>query len=476
MGLISAPVSQGHPNLQVFSVFEQLHNRECVRSSQDLDKRTFATILSNASWLTRFTHRNDNHANKLPNGMGSTFAQGETSMPLRTVRSCRALIGLASLVSLFGFMSCSSGDDAGGASEEASAKAAYGPYSRNVIVQYERTRKDGTKQNSTTGVVGEKEIEGKNYWRAQLGDFASGSKSGMEAWMTMPTPDKMTWVGSEFWSTSFLPNPSGGASSNVLLDAPVDVNLSPPVGTPQTVSGSAQVDILGVKIPVTGNATYTLKNDNASVDTAAGPIHGCRHFEFQAASTSTDLLTKLGANSASGQAWYHPNLGFVRAEFEIPGKEKYVFDFFGSSEMGQATSGVNTIQGMRVLRTLETFDLNTYNVRQQFDADKDKHAKMLIEVRFAEEDKAKSEQQPPINIEFGTPTGYYPHELVVSPVSFFHPQDNGKGYKFWIAYVDQAAKNQPTNGIAYHIKATVPDYGSSPVKVTSRIVYHLYTP
>jgi hypothetical protein len=129
---------------------------------------------------------------------------------------------------------------------------------------------------------------------------------------------------------------------------------------------------------------------------------------------------------------------------------------------------------MRVLRTLESFDLSTYDVRGQFDADKDKHAKMLVEVRFMEDEKAKTADRPPIETDIGTVFGVYPHELIASPVSFFHAEENGKGFTFWIAYVDQAAKNESTNGISYHISATVPDYGSSPVRVTSRIVYNLY--
>jgi hypothetical protein len=80
------------------------------------------------------------------------------------------------------------------------------------------------------------------------------------------------------------------------------------------------------------------------------------------------------------------------------------------------------------------------------------------------------------HVEFGTVWGVYPYQLVESPVSLFHPEENGKGYKYWVGYVDQAAKNESSNGIAYHIGVNLPDYVSSPVRVTARILYHLWTP
>jgi hypothetical protein len=105
---------------------------------------------------------------------------------------------------------------------------------------------------------------------------------------------------------------------------------------------------------------------------------------------------------------------------------------------------------------------------------------MLLELRYVDETKAKQTNVPEFvygNIEFGTTWGYFPHQLIASPVSLFHPEENGKGYTFFVAYVDQAAKNQQTNGITYHVKATLPDYMyGSPMRATARIVYHLWHP
>jgi hypothetical protein len=63
--------------------------------------------------------------------------------------------------------------------------------------------------------------------------------------------------------------------------------------------------------------------------------------------------------------------------------------------------------------------------------------------------------------------------LLESPISLLHPEENGKGYKFFWAYVDQAAKNEPgSNGISYKVSVTKP-MGAAPIKASARILYNL---
>jgi hypothetical protein len=392
-------------------------------------------------------------------------------MPLR---HASAVLALACAPLLSGCSDDASESDSG--ASESAAKAPYGPVTRDTVIQYTRQRSDGTTIHATSAVVGDKEIGGKSYWRARLGEFDGAAPSGMEAWLTLGK-DSAVVAGGDFWSRKILPNPSPTEpSATVELDAPVTVDLSPPVGTPQPVTTSGTVNILGQPVAVEATGSYTLVEKDVSVPTEAGNIYGCSRFTFEGAVDSNEILTLIGADQASGEAWYHPKLGFVRAVVKVPGKDDYVFDFVGTNEMGKATSGVNHIHGMAVLNTLESFELNTYDVHGQFDADKNTHAKMLLEARFLEEAKAKTSNEPPIVLEFGTVFGIFPHQMVSSPVSFFHPEENGQGFTYWYAYVDQAAKNEPENGIAYHVTATVPDYGSSPVRVTGRILYTLTTP
>lgn len=393
-------------------------------------------------------------------------------------RLVRAGLVLA-CVAVVPFTGCGGGGDEeeSAASAEAAAKAPYGPVSRETVNQYKRNRNDGTTLDIVSEVVGDKTIDGKTFWRAKLGDFNASAPSGMEAWVVFPNPDAATFAGGDFWSQQILPNPNAAEpSASVALAEPIDIDLNPTVGTEQTITATATVTLLGQPVDVDVSGSYTMVSDDESIQTEAGVLNGCRKFTGSGTATNSEILSLLGADQASGDLWYHPSLGVVRAVIKVPGKDDYVFDFMGTTEMGKATSGVNRVQGMRVLHTLERFELSTYDARGEFDADKDKHAKMLVEARFMDDEKAKTSDRPPIETEIGTVFGVYPHQLVASPVSFFHPEENGKGFTFWIAYVDQAAKNESSNGIAYHVNAIVPDYGSSPVRVTSRIVYTIYKP
>lgn len=389
-----------------------------------------------------------------------------------TARILRGAVALASLCLLTATGCSDDADSSASGPSESAAKAPYGPVSRDTVIDYTRVRSDGSTLEATSEVVGDKEIGGKSYWRGRIGDFGS-EPTGVEAWLSWKG-DSAVVAGGEFWSQKVLPNPTGdGPSADVVLDSPVTVDLAPPVGEAQPVTASGTVNILGQPVQVEATGSYTMTEQDVAVETAAGTLHGCRRFTFEGSVDNSEILSILGADEASGEAWYHPKLGFVKAVIQVPGKDDYVFDFAGTHEMGKATSGVNHIQGMAVLDTLESFDLNTYDVHGAFDADKDTHAKMLVEARFLDEEKAKTTNQPPVELEFGTVFGVFPHQLVSSPVSIFHPEENGEGFTYWYAYVDQAAKNEPENGIAYHVTATVPDYGSSKVRVTSRIVYSL---
>ena len=69
------------------------------------------------------------------------------------------------------------------------------------------------------------------------------------------------------------------------------------------------------------------------------------------------------------------------------------------------------------------------------------------------EARAKTPEQPGVTVEFGVVGGTFPHQLQQSPVSLFHPEENGGGFVYWLARVDQAAKNLPVNPTAFHVTA-----------------------
>ncbi len=371
-----------------------------------------------------------------------------------------------------GALACGDGGDSGPA-----PKSVYGPTSRETVNEYKRNREDGSLLTITSEVVGEIALPTGTFQRTRLGEFSPAAPSGIEAWVSFPNPQTLTIAGGEVWSQQTLPSPNpADSSARIELATPITVDLTPALGEPQRLDGEVNVDILGTQVALEITGSFTLVSDDVTVMTGAGALHGCRHYTGSGKAEGNELLALLGADEASGELWQHPNLGFVRAVASVPGRPDYVFDFTGTTEYGRATSGTNRIQGMRVLRTLEKFELSTYDVHGALDADKDTHAKMMIEARYLEEDLARSSNRPPIVTDFGTVFGTFPHFLVESPLSFFHPEENGQGFTYWIGYVDQAAKNEPSNGIVYHVTARVPDYGTNPVRVTSRIVYQLYTP
>ena len=205
-----------------------------------------------------------------------------------------------------------------------------------------------------------------------------------------------------------------------------------------------------------------------TLSTLMGPVHGCRGFEG-----SVDLA----GSTFAGEAWYHPTLGLIAAHVDWPPPDGVNVDLVGITDFGAAADGYGFIQKAGVLGpATSSFRLDTYDVHQAFDADKDTHAKMVVELRWVDEEKARETTPPSIAPEFGTAFGYYPSSLEASPLSFFYPDENGSGYTFWIGFVDQAAKNEAENGIAYHV--AVQDDGSSGagLRVTARILYKLYEP
>ncbi len=174
--------------------------------------------------------------------------------------------------------------------------------------------------------------------------------------------------------------------------------------------------------------------------------------------------------------WYHPAFGVVKVQipmFEVG------MDIDGEHDCGDPLAdGFNAIQKVGVVEAGgERFSLNVYDCAGDFAADKNTHAKMLLELRFADEDLAKSTTPPPVVEEFGTVFGYFPETLVQSPVSIFHPEENGHGFVYWYALVDQAAKNAAgDNGISYRIEVRPTDYQVSAVRATARIVYKTWIP
>ena len=257
-----------------------------------------------------------------------------------------------------------------------------------------------------------------------------------------------------------------------VMDKPLTVNAESPLGTAQSfdLKGNATYEKPGVKghkmEQTTVKGAYTLQKKDVTVQTPLGPVSGC--YQFKITATVPGLFSALGP--FEGDLWYSTKLGVVKTNVTKPlaGIGLGVSGSSGFDDLGDGWASVYKVA--RVGGKAATFTLSTYDPAKKFDADKNTHAKMLLELRWAEADKAKLETKPYVQLRFGTMTGYFPATLVRSTSSLLFPEENGQGYVHWFAFVDQAAKNQSQNGIAYQIKVDH-DPSFSPLRVAARIVY-----
>ncbi len=326
----------------------------------------------------------------------------------------------------------------------------------------------------TYGVIGTKDVGGRTYQRYAGGYDLVGGKltdttPGTEVWIDGIGTDSITISGLATHNGlgAILPDPVV-----VTLTEPVTVDIHPPVGTPQTQAFTGT----GTKgNTVTLTANYQLVEENASVDTHTGTITGCRHFTGSVAVTGTGIPAAFQGLQATGELWYSPSLGVVAAKSPEVGM---LTDLQGEDDW--ITTSDNAVVGRKV-GVLDAahpdFEFSTYDRAGALDTDMCVEAKMLAEVRWANDADAKTLAQPDttlfgVNMLGGMGQFCWGSCLLVeSDVSIFHPEDNGKGYKFWYTFVQAGVKNEYTGngdkstsyGISAHSSL------SKPVRITARI-------
>lgn len=361
-------------------------------------------------------------------------------------------------------------DAANGGGDDPGGKAPFGTPSAAAVSTLSATRPDGTPIVVTGAKAGDITVGGKAYAQIQLGDFTTATPMGGELWADWkPDAGTLTVAGGlVHWADNGIVAP-GLPFLTANFDAPVTVDIAPPLGVAQAlhVTGQARIGDATETQAFDVQATYTRVATDAVAETSIGPIQGCTKFEGHA-----DILGEPRAATV----YYHPDFGFVAGSLDWPPPNGVHADFLGLSDPGTAQSGTNVVKGAGVVDAAHrTFRLDTHAVHQAFDADKNVHAKMLLELRWVDAAKARTSDFPALFApDFGTVWGMFPSTFVASPISLLHPSENGQGFTYWIAYVDQAAKNEPgANGIAYHAGVTLPDFVSSPLRVSGRIIYHL---
>ena len=87
------------------------------------------------------------------------------------------------------------------------------------------------------------------------------------------------------------------------------------------------------------------------------------------------------------------------------------------------SSGYRTIRKVGVVDSSTSFDLDTYDCDgNQFAADMNTHASMLLELRWVDEDRRKTDMEPTPNVEFGVPMGYFGNTMAESPAASSIPR------------------------------------------------------
>jgi hypothetical protein len=325
----------------------------------------------------------------------------------------------------------------------------------------------GPNLSVVTSVVGQKTIGGASYDRLVTASVDNPTKN-IEYLVKKNADETLDFAGvlCSSFASGLVP------ATSVTFTTPIKVNLDSPVGQPQTVTESGTLTLTDSSASSSANVTgtYTLLEKNMTVATGMGPLSGCSHFTGNVLANSAGLPAAFAGQTFTGNVWYHPSFGVVAFNTPELGIGTAMTD---SSDCGSVdSSGYKIIRKVGVVDASSSFELGTYECDgNKFAADKNVEASMLLELRWADETLAMTDTHPLPGVEFGTPLGYFPNAMVESPTSIFHPEENGKGFKYWSSYVQQGHKNAPgDDSTAYHI--TVDGVaGLSPVRVTARIYY-----
>lgn len=356
---------------------------------------------------------------------------------------------------------CSSAD-----ASELEAKAPLPAWNGTTRAVCVRTTPSGAGgQPYVAGYAGEKALPTGTFDRYR--SAREGASTAGEFWVQRKGPRSFVVGGAEYTSESAAALKLPG-SATITLDTPFELNLDAPVGVPQPGSITAKLALGGAALTTaSASGTYTVVSRDATATATSGlSVSGCTHLRIEA-----EVPVFFGATvKTKTQVWYSDTVGFVNVVLDEP--LGLGFGVQGSRSSRDLSDGYASVEGVGVVGkgAGPRFAVSSHDAKGAFDADKETHAKMLVELRWVDEAAAKTDKRPYVDADLGTVMGTFPAELTQAPVSFFHPEENGKGYVYWYYYADQAAKNEAENGIAYHAGVRY-DPSFSPLRVTARVVY-----
>ena len=341
--------------------------------------------------------------------------------------------------------------------------APYGAYTMTTVWEADLTRLDGT-TGVFAGRLTEEVVDGTAFKKFLL-ESDTSSMDLLLAPLPTESEDGMITFGGCHSTTGVSIEPVGEFS----------VDMGGAVGVPTPLQGPLEIMVPPMTAPVamTLDGSYTLVADDAVAESSMGQVHGCRHYSAEGQVTGSGLPVMLDGVALHAELWYHPSLGVVRYELPALG---LAGDLGGTWDLEDGTGEFGTIRKVGILDAASPrFELSSFDLANEFDADKNTHAKMLLELRWVDEERARTGPEPSwpaVEVEFGTVLGIFPWALVDSPVSIFHPEENGQGFKYWIGFVDEAARNEPgEGGIAYHVSVDIDPDITPALRATARIYY-----
>lgn len=275
---------------------------------------------------------------------------------------------------------------------------------------------------------------------------------------------------------------------NIAFDLPAVVDLTEPVGvaSKQKVEGLANIlfNPEGEHETFTGpfDLTWTILSVDQTVETAIGDLAGCIHAKAE--------LT-LHDRSISIYLWFKNNIGIVAIEADLG-------PLLGVQK-AQLVQSVATTTGEDGIVLTKTTVLNAENARRTtlvtsecavFDwadngscqADKDLPATILVEVRWADDERAKTDERPEVSAIYGMQQTVIDSEDMLAielfplPDSILHPEESGRGYRFWVGVGELDAAKTRVNSTTFMVALT--DFGSKlaidDLRVSIKIAYHQY--
>lgn len=367
------------------------------------------------------------------------------------------LMGAAALVSGGLLVAC--GDDG---DSLPSMERPFQPPSPNNTSTYTVTDFEGNTQVVTGAGSEPRVIDGREFPGVTLGDPAEG---GGDLWIDWQPEQEELEIGA-----AELTAPQLGREVTGIFDPPLSIDLDPPVGVEQSLTATGTIQIADAPTPLNVSVplSYTLVEKDVTVEANGTTIHGCDIFEG-----SATILDE----TYTGMAAYHPAIGLVSGSISWPPPNGVSATFNGVTDFGEVVNGYRTMQASHVIEPGTSFRLSSFDAVQDFDADKNTHAQMLVEMRWADDEMARNTPLTnDVYANFGTVFGTFPTFPVTSPVSIFFPAENGQGFQYRVYFVDQAARNESENPIAYYAEAFNGGDFDAPVRVTMRLRYKVIGP